>query len=147
MPVKKGYKGDYKKVMTELKKQFTTFRNRRYHRLEDIGRCFQSGQADDCYNIPINSPVIEYKGEFCIRQDNFHMAWKDSEYTYKTRHRLYSQREHSHLRGILAERDTTAAVYKRFQDMMKYDSIDAFLSEHIKNSICEDNLGDILSFL
>ena len=137
MPVKKGYKGIWKKVMSELKKQFETFRNHRYHKLEDIGRCFQSGQANDCYNIPINSPVIEYKGEFCIRQDNFHMMWKTHKHTYPR----------SLLRANLRKRDTTTAVYERFQDMMKYDSIDAFLSEHIKNSICEDNLGDILSFL
>ena len=38
-------------------------------------------------------------------------------------------------------------IKNRYHEMMRYESIDAFLTEHIKNSICEDNLGDILSFL
>ena len=38
-------------------------------------------------------------------------------------------------------------VHKLYYDMRRYESFDAFLTEHIKNSICEDNLGDILSFL
>jgi hypothetical protein len=36
---------------------------------------------------------------------------------------------------------------RRYHDMIRYESFDAFLSEHIKNSICEDNLGDIFSYL
>ena len=38
-------------------------------------------------------------------------------------------------------------IKNQYHEMLRYDSIDAFLTEHIKNSICEDNLGDILSFL
>ena len=38
-------------------------------------------------------------------------------------------------------------IKNQYHEMLRYDSIDAFLTEHIKNSICEDNLGDIISFL
>ena len=31
--------------------------------------------------------------------------------------------------------------------MTKYDAFDAFLTEPIKNAICEDVLGEILTFL
>lgn len=38
-------------------------------------------------------------------------------------------------------------VGRRYREMSRYDAIDAFLTERVKNSICEDNLGDIFSFL
>ena len=34
-----------------------------------------------------------------------------------------------------------------YPEMKRFESFDAFLSERIKNSICEDNLGDIFSYL
>ena len=36
---------------------------------------------------------------------------------------------------------------KKYHEMKNYEAFDTFLTEKIKNSICEDNLGDILSFL
>jgi hypothetical protein len=38
-------------------------------------------------------------------------------------------------------------VRKRYREMAKYDAFDAFLTERVKNLICEDNLGDVFSFL
>jgi hypothetical protein len=38
-------------------------------------------------------------------------------------------------------------VHKRYDEMSKYDAFDAFLTEPVKNAICEDLLGEILTFL
>jgi len=38
-------------------------------------------------------------------------------------------------------------VRPRYDEMNKYDTFDAFLTEPIKNAICEDVLGEILTFL
>ena len=39
------------------------------------------------------------------------------------------------------------ALTKKYDEMKRYESFDAFLTEHVKNSICEDVLGEILTFL
>ena len=36
---------------------------------------------------------------------------------------------------------------KLYHEMSKYDAFDAFLTEPVKNAICEDVLGEILTFL
>ena len=36
---------------------------------------------------------------------------------------------------------------KLYHEMTKYDAFDAFLTEPVKNAICEDVLGEILTFL
>lgn len=48
------------------------------------------------------------------------------------------------------ENETRLAKYQvrlRYDEMTKHDAFDAFLTEPIKNAICEDVLGEILTFL
>jgi len=38
-------------------------------------------------------------------------------------------------------------VCKQYKRMAKFDSIDAFLTEQIKDALCEDVLGEIFTYL
>ena len=38
-------------------------------------------------------------------------------------------------------------LHKQCNEMCKFDGIDAFLTERIKNALCEDVIGEIISFL
>ena len=45
------------------------------------------------------------------------------------------------------EREERCRLRKLYHEMSKYDAFDAFLTESVKNAICEDVLGEILTFL
>jgi hypothetical protein len=38
-------------------------------------------------------------------------------------------------------------LHKQYKEMGKFDTIDAFLTERIKNALCEDAIGEIFTFL
>ena len=48
---------------------------------------------------------------------------------------------------LYLERKHDKALAKKYNEMKRFESFDAFLTEHVKNSICEDVLGEILTFL
>ena len=122
MPVKKGYKSDYKKVMTQIRELSRQSKYDKttwsiYNSLNQLSRDSHRYDLKDDYvlDVHVNS---ENKGVFCW------LFRKYIKYTHFDRTRV-----------------------KKYHEMKRYESFDAFLTEHIKNSICEDNLGDILSFL
>ena len=45
------------------------------------------------------------------------------------------------------EREERCRQRKLYREMNKFDTFDAFLTEPVKNAICEDILGEILTFL
>ena len=103
MPVKKGYKGDYKKVMTQIRKYYrqSKYENRVYaSRGEEDSSAF-------CY------ACLQWVG--CL--------------------------------GRVIEEHFDRTRVRKYHDMKNYEAFDAFLTEPIKNALCEDVLGEILTFL
>ena len=49
--------------------------------------------------------------------------------------------------GELEWKEKPSEVRKLYHEMSKYDAFDAFVTEPVKNAICEDVLGEILTFL
>ena len=118
MPVKKGYKGDYKKVM----KEFTVEVKRR----DVFSKTYEPPHKEDFrYQLFYNANwIYDHTPRFPFEMEGG---------------------EFIAYRRIIEKPDSVRIGM--FNDMNKYDAFDAFLTEHIKNSICEDNLGDIISFL
>ena len=101
----KGYKGDYKKVMTEIRKLS------RESKYDNRWRYASRGEED--------STAFIYDRLF---------GWVGRG-------------------GQDIDEHFDRTRVKKYHEMNNYEAFDTFLTEKIKNSICEDNLGDILSFL
>ena len=104
MPVKKGYTGDYKKVMTQIRKLS------RQSKYENRSLYASRGEEDSSAFV---FDYLQWVG--CGGQ---------------------SIDEHFDLTRV-----------RKFHEMKNYEAFDAFLTEPIKNAICEDILGEILTFL
>ena len=149
MPVKKGYKGDYKKVMSELKAEIAFALLRRNARINEHNRR---------YGTIIESKKIEGDTTaFSIL--TWIETWIEGDCRMVIipfiggRHLIVGDPIRHDESGFNGTMDGWGCdIYdderiRRYHDMKRFESFDAFLSERIKNAICEDILGEILTFI
>ena len=158
MRTTKGYKRHYKKVMSELKAKIAFALLRRNAWLNERRR-LQTLTHNRRYGTIIESEKIDGDTTaFAIL--TWIETWIEGDYRMVSipfigeRHLIFDDPPVRHdesgfngpLDGWGCDIDDDEHN-RRYHDMIRYESFDAFLSERIKNSICEDNLGDIFSYL
>jgi hypothetical protein len=150
MNTTKGYKGDYQRVMSELKANISFALVRINAWLSEDSR------LQTRYDLKIEGDLTAYSV----------LSWVEGDFNPPWDRRVviipFLGGRHLSV-GDLISTDITSGfngpmdgwgcdIYdderiRRYHDMKRYESFDAFLTEHVKNSICEDVLGEILTFL
>ena len=144
-----GYKGNYKKVMSELKAKIAFALLRRNARINEHNRR---------YGTIIESKKIEGDTTaFSIL--TWIETWIEGDCRMVIipliggRHLIVGDPIRHDESGFNGTLDGWGCDIfdderiRRYHDMKRFESFDAFLSERIKNAICEDLLGEILTFI
>ena len=143
----------YDRVMTEFQADVRHKIMFAYEIIRDHGSLFPADlyfKARGDYS-PAPEGLCDYCEEakdfekYCVCQlcsseeDRMLSEWDLSEYEYRMADRR--------VRVAEEESQKKHRAHKQYKEMTKFDIIDAFLTERIKDAICEDVLGEIFTFL